>query len=667
MRLFKRRRARNRRTAADPARIERDGEGQARPRRGLRARLIRRSGKERRKLTPRRPADPVVASGAISARSLRGDSPEPAPLKPQPIRPGRLNLVLGAMGVMTVGLLVQLVRVQFGPYAPVFAAREEVGASRLERVVPDRGLIYDRDGVLLAANATSYVLEVETRQLTAGSIEGISEVVSKLLLLPKPDLHQQLSNDWVAQGQYRIRLTRKDANGDRLPITADSLVAGVINDFIADPTAPDLSGLSLVPAPNRVYPAGEIGGHVLGFVNAEGEGYFGVEGYYDEWLSGKPITIARPMIPPEARAAPDPPAGVNLVLTIDLDIQQMAEQQLAKAIEFTGAESGELIVMNPQNGEILAMAAWPRLDPNDYEPWLKTEDGEDPVITPGVGATYEPGSTFKVLTMAAALDAGAVEPDTEFIDTGSIEVGGNTIRNWDNEAWGPQSMRGCMEHSLNVCLAWVASDRLGAPTLYSYLSAFGVGRATGVDLAGEVQGQLRTVRHPDWTESDLGTNSFGQGVSLTPIQLLAAVSAVANEGVMVQPHVVLQVVGPDGAYWPQTSVLGRPISVETARTLNDMLAESLSSETRFNDFAGYRLAGKTGTAQIPGEFGYDPNATIASFIGWGPVDDPQFMVLVRLDQPEISPWGSVVAAPVFQEVARRLVVFLEIRPEMASQ
>jgi cell division protein FtsI/penicillin-binding protein 2 len=357
---------------------------------------------------------------------------------------------------------------------------------------------------------------------------------------------------------------------------------------------------------------------------------------------------------------------VNLVLTLDMDIQQMVEYELAAAIEGSGAESGEIIVMDPKNGEILALAAWPTLNPNEYEPWLIDVDGQEPVITPAVGAMFEPGSTFKVITMASALDAGVVEPDTEFIDTGEIEVGGNTIRNWDGDAWGPQSMLGCMEHSLNVCLAWVASEKLGASTLYSYLRAFGVGHVTGVDLSGEITGQLRTPRHPDWTESDLGTNSFGQGVSLTPMQLLAAVGAVANNGVMVQPHIVRQVVSPSGAYSPKTIVLGRPVSPETAQTLTDMLVTSLEGETAYASLSGYRLAGKTGTAQIPGDFGYDPRWTIASFVGWGPIDDPQFLVLVRLDKPEISPWGSVVAAPVFQKVVRRLVVFLEIPPAVVA-
>ena len=615
-----------------------------------------------------KPTGPLAATNKIGANSFRGtDPPNPESSgETNPVSKSRIGAVTLAMGLMTVGLLVQLIRVQFGPYAPVFAARSDVGASRLEHVIPARGLIYDRDGRLLAANATSYVLEVETRQLTPASRQAIPEVLSKVLVLPLGDLHAQLNRDWVAQGQFRIRLTRLDEAGEPLPINVDKYVAAVLNDFLADPYAPDLSGLSLVPNPKRVYPNDELAGHVLGFVNQENEGFFGVEGYYDEWLSGKPITIARPMIPPEARAQPDPPAGVNLVLTLDLDIQQMVEYELKTAIESSGAETGEIIVMDPQNGEILALAAWPSLNPNEYEPWLVQGDGQEPVITPAVGAMFEPGSTFKVITMASALDAGVVEPDLEFLDTGEIEVGGNTIRNWDGEAWGPQTMLGCMEHSLNVCLAWVASERLGASTLYNYLNAFGIGHLTGTDLSGEVAGQLRTPRHPDWTESDLGTNSFGQGVSLTPVQLMAAVAAVANDGVMVQPHIVRQIVGPSGAYSPKTIVLGRPVSPETAHTLTEMLTTSLAGETAYASLAGYRLAGKTGTAQIPGDFGYDPRWTIASFIGWGPVEDPQFLVLVRLDKPEISPWGSVVAAPVFQKVVRRLVVFLEIPPAVVT-
>jgi cell division protein FtsI/penicillin-binding protein 2 len=625
-----------------------------------------------------RPAPPVKDPTRGAPFNPRGGFTAAAPtVEPwlQRVSARRIRLVMGMMGLMAAGLLVQLIRVQFGPYAPVFAARGDVGASRIEEVVPSRGLIYDRRGNLLAANASRYYLEVETRQLNSVSVRAIAEVLSRILVLPLEDLHAQLTTDWAARGQYRIRLTRTDRQGQTWPITVDKNVANVLNGFLADPQAPDLSGLDLVPAPLRVYPAGSLAGHVLGFVNQEDQGYFGIEGYYDEWLSGKSITVERPMIPPEARQLPDPPAGLNLVLTLDLEIQQMVELELQRAIESSGAESGQVIVMDPRNGEILAMAAWPALDPNQYEPWLEAVadqdkgegeqqgQGGEPVISPAVAAQYEPGSTFKVLTMAAALDAGKVEPDTEFVDEGQIEVGGNLIRNWDGGAWGPQTMLGCMKHSLNVCLAWVAAEKLGAADLYSYLNAFEIGQLTGIDLAGEVPGQLRTTRHPEWTESDLGTNAFGQGVSVTPIQLLTAVGAVANHGLLIQPHLVRQVVGPQGAYSPQPTVLGRPISEETAETLTEMLATTLPGETPFAEVPGYRLAGKTGTAQVPTERGYDPRWTIASFVGWGPLPDVQFIVLVRLDKPESSPWGSVVAAPVFQEVVERLVVLMEIPPD----
>jgi cell division protein FtsI/penicillin-binding protein 2 len=605
----------------------------------------------------------------------------------------RIRSVIFFMLIVAIAMAFQLVRVQFGPFAPAFAARESISVGREDEITPTRGLIFDRDGRLLASNVPTYYLEVEVRQLTDQSKKQIAAVLSRAMVLPYEDLYSQLTQDWLSEGQVRIRMTREISGGNRWPITADQVVADMLRGFLGDPLAPDLSGLSLVPAPKRTYPSRTLAGHVVGFVNQKGKGFFGVEGFYDDWLTGKSITVEHGSIPPEARLQPDTPTGVNLVLTIDMDVQQMVEHILEEAIETSKSETGQVIVMDPRTGEILAMASWPRLDPNYYEPWLprkvkpgwewvleeqpvseetevveETEDGEDvqeeektePVINPAVAAVFEPGSTYKVLTMAAALDAGVVTPEDVYIDTGVIEVGGHTIRNWDGTAWGPRTMTECMQHSLNVCLAYVASQKLEASPFYEYMRAFGIGQLTGIDLAGEVAGQLRTPRHPDWTESDLGTNSFGQGVSVTPLQLITAVAAVANEGVMVQPHVVRVIVSAEGTYWPKTTVLGRPISAETAATLTEMLSKSLQGETNFASVTGYTLAGKTGTAQIPTDYGYDPNKTIASFIGWGPVEDPQFIVLVRMDKPQISPWGSVVAAPVFRQIVERLVVMLEV-------
>lgn len=588
----------------------------------------------------------------------------------------RVSVLLAIMGMSALAMFIQLIRVQFGPYAPIFSTWIEAAEDTEIEIEPVRGLIYDRDGDLLATNVPMYYLEIEVFQLTQASRKQIAAVLARTLVLPYEDLYNQLNADWGSLGLYRIRLTREVDGGERWPITIDQVAADVLKSFLLDPEAPDLSGLKPVPAPKREYPASALAGHVLGFVNQEGKGYFGIEGFYDNWLGGKAITVERGYIPPEARIQPDTPAGVNLVLTIDLDIQQMTDDILRKAVEDSGSESGQIIIMDPRNGEILAMVILPALDPNYYEPWLEklgvdagdleTEEDEL-VINPAVGGQFEPGSTFKILTMAAAIDAGVIEPEDQFIDRGVIEVGGVKIRNWNGGAWGPQTMVGCIQHSLNVCLAYVASEKLGAATFYDYLTAFGMGKITGIDLSGEVSGQMRTPRHPEWTEADLGTNSFGQGISVTPVQLIAAVGAVANEGVMVQPHIVRAVVGPEGAYWPKPTTLGRPISAESARTLTEMLVESIEGEAKYAHVNGYEIAGKTGTAQIPTEKGYDDRWTIASFIGWGPVSDPRFVVLVRLDKPESSPWGSVVAAPVFRDVVERLVAMLEIPPDSVRE
>lgn len=307
------------------------------------------------------------------------------------------------------------------------------------------------------------------------------------------------------------------------------------------------------------------------------------------------------------------------------------------------------------------MATTPRLDLNEY--WRYGEVFKDSTpFNRAVSQAYEPGSVYKVLTMAAALDSGAVTPDTEFIDVGVIEVGGIYIYNWNSAAWGPQDMQGCLQHSLNVCLAWVATQ-LGTKDFYDYMRAFGIGHLTGVDLAGEVTGRLKTPGDTDWYEADLGTNSFGQGVAVTPLQMVMAVSAIANEGKLVAPRIVRSIIDKGNQFDTEKRLIGIPIKPETARTLSEMLARSLEEEASDALVEGYRLAGKTGTAEIPTPYGYSLSATNASFVGWGPLDDPRFLVYVWLEKPTSSPWGSVVAAPVFHDIVERLVVLMDIPPD----
>jgi cell division protein FtsI/penicillin-binding protein 2 len=423
-----------------------------------------------------------------------------------------------------------------------------------------------------------------------------------------------------------------------------------------------LSGLAFKPHFQRSYPEDTLASNLLGFVARDGRGYFGIEEKYNDLLAGNPVQVWVPSDPNKAMDIPKVPDGTTLVLTIDRDLQAKVESILDQSLSKYGAKNGTVIVMDPHNGEILAMASSPRMDLNNYSNYFKLyDDGSQ--YNRSIGSAYEPGSVLKVLTMAAALDTGTVNPNTTFMDTGAIEVGGIVIRNWNRDAWGEQNMVGCLQHSLNVCLAWVATQ-MGVQNFYSYMERFGLGHPTGIDLSGETAGRLKIPGDADWYPVDLGTNAFGQGVSVTPMQMLMAVSSVANNGRMVTPHVLYSMLRDGHQYNVPPQYAGSPITAQTAHTLTDMLAASLEQESSQALLPGYRLAGKTGTAQIPTEYGYDATHTNASFIGWGPVDDPRFMVYVWLEQPSASIWSSETAAPVFAEVAEQTVISLNLPPDV---
>lgn len=422
-----------------------------------------------------------------------------------------------------------------------------------------------------------------------------------------------------------------------------------------------MAGLEFRPHPERFYPEGELASNVLGFVSHEGRGYFGVEEKYNSLLAGNPIQVWVPTDPNKANDIPRVPDGTTLVLTINRDLQTAVEQILDQALVKYGAPNGTIVVMDPRDGSVLALASSPRMDPNQFWNYGAIYHNASE-FDRAVGDPYEPGSVIKILTMAAAVDSGSVVASTPFLDTGAILVGGATIRNWDDQAWGQQDMIGCLQHSLNVCLAWVA-EKMGAQTFYRYMEQFGFGHITGVDLAGEAAGRLKVPGDSDWYPVDLATNAFGQGIAVTPMQMLMATSAVANGGRMVTPHVLLAMERDGHQYNVPAQYAGSPISSDTANTLSQMMAISLENEMGTDLVPGYRVAGKTGTAQIPGIGGYDPVWTIASFAGYLPADDPRFAILVRLDKPQTSEWGSQVASPVFASVARQLVALIGLPPD----
>jgi len=563
-----------------------------------------------------------------------------------------------ALAFVALAVVVQMVRIQNSPEAAIFHERASNYAYELHTFYPDRGEIYDRNGHLLAGNKTVYEIGVDLG--IAKDANSIASAVSAELGLDYNTMINAIQNpgvnisyvviaDYVdAQSAIKLQNLKKTLQGQA-----------------PEGTLGGLTGLEFKSHPQRSYPENSLASNILGFVSREGRGYFGVEEKYDTLLAGNPVQVLLPTDPNKAFEIPRVPDGTTLILTINRDLQAAAEQTLDESLSHYGARNGTIVVMNPTNGEILAMAVTPRMDLNQFWNYGSVYNNASE-FNSAISMPYEPGSVLKILTMAAALDSGTVTPATTYLDTGSILVGGATIQNWDQQPWGLQDMTGCLQHSLNVCLAMVSTE-MGASTFYSYMNNFGLGHLTGIDLAGEAAGRLKIPGDADWYPVDLGTNAFGQGVAVTPIQLLMASSSIANHGRTVTPHVLSAMVRDGRQYNVPAQYAGTPISEQTANTLTNMLAVSLESEGSLALVPGYRIAGKTGTAQIPVNGFYDTTQTNASFIGWGPVDDPQFMIYVWLERPSASIWGSETAAPVFAEIAEKAVILLNIPPDYIRQ
>ncbi len=550
-----------------------------------------------------------------------------------------------------VAIVAQMVRIQYSKQAQAFLLQGDRYSGEFQTIYPERGEIYDRDGHLLAGNRTVYEVGVSIKEVK--DAHALAYTLSMYLGLNQDDIYNKIVN---SPKTWEYVVIQDYVGAD----TVNSL-QGMLKQM-SDTGDNRLNGLAFKPHYQRSYPEDSLASNLLGFVTRDGRGYFGIEEKYNDLLAGNPVQVWVPSDPNKAMDIPKVPDGTTLVLTINRDLQARVEQILDDSLKKYGSENGTIIVMNPRNGEILAMASSPRMDLNNYNNYFSLYSNASQYNL-AIGTAYEPGSVFKILTMAAALDTGTVKADTTFVDTGAIDVGGITIRNWNRDAWGEQTMTGCLQHSLNVCLAWV-STQLGMQNFYSYLERFGFGHPTGIDLSGEASGRLKIPGDGDWYPVDLGTNAFGQGISVTPMQMMMAVSAVANNGRMVTPHVLYSMLRDGHQYNVPSQYAGQPISAETAKTLSEMLSNSLEQESSQALLPGYRLAGKTGTAQIPTEYGYDATHTNASFIGWGPVDDPQFMVYVWLEKPSASIWASETAAPVFAQVAEQTVISLNIPPDV---
>ena len=428
----------------------------------------------------------------------------------------------------------------------------------------------------------------------------------------------------------------------------------------------EIKGLGFEKQQRRSYPEGSMSAHLLGFVGSDAsgldQGYFGLEGKYDVALSGvggekiwEKDALGNPILSKNMRKiqALD---GVTLKTHIDRTIQYTIEKKLKEGIEKYGAKSGSITVMRPSDGAILALAASPSYIPTHFSKF-KEEDFINPVIS----QTFEPGSIFKVVVIASALDSQAVKLDDKCdICASNIKIGLYTIRTWDEKYHADSTPGEIIKNSDNIGMVW-AAQKLGADRFYDYLSGFGFGGTTGIDLQGETSPKLKNKGK--WGQIDVATASFGQGIAVTPIQIVRAVSAIANDGNLPTPQLVDKITGSGFEEDIKPEIKEKVISKKAADQITEMMINAVSAgEAKWAAPKGHVIAGKTGTAQVPIAGHYDPEKTIASFIGFAPADNPKFVMLVTLREPTSSPWASETAAPLWFSIAKDMFVHLGIPP-----
>lgn len=543
-------------------------------------------------------------------------------------------LIAGALLFRLYGL-----QIEKGDYYSALALGQQRG---LQEALPPRGNIYLQDKAgssrfLVATNRKMPLVyavpkEVEDPAITLSALVDALQIEEHI----QPVLLQRLSNSDSSYALIKNEVTQEQA--DRV---GDLGLKGVYvrNELV------------------RFYPAHELASQLLGFVGYSGNtraGQYGIERSFEEQLSGTSANASLFGMGEESLQA-----GADVELTIDYGVQFFVEQRLKQAVDYLDADAASAIFMDPKTGAIIAMANLPGFDPNSYG------DAEDIAIfrNDAVAGSFEPGSSFKPITMAAAIDAGVVTPTTTYNDTGSFEVDGYTVKNFDGKGRGIQTMTQVLESSLNTGVMY-AQRLLGNDRFRDYVTAFRIDKITGIELPGEQPGNIRGIA-PGSAAVNFSTATFGQGISMTPLQLLSAISALANNGVMMQPYVVSKVSTSAGEQVTQPKEIGTPISAATASRLTGMLVST--AENGYDKKAsipGYSTAAKTGTAQVP-----DPNGpgysdqVIHSFVGYAPAYNPRFIGIIKVDNPKTIRFAADSLAPVFHDISAFMLQYYQVPPD----
>lgn len=514
----------------------------------------------------------------------------------------------------------------------------------VSRIIPaPRGKIFSHDGSPLVLNTKSYLFFANPQQLKISPVQ-LKEKLYGLIDLKK--------------------LNEQGLPDKRLVWTP--LLKNLSEDEKTNIENLRIEGLGFEEQEKRFYPEASMSAQLLGFVGESEEGYqkgyFGLEGYYNQELKGsdgiryfEKDAAGRPLPLSEEQVEP-PLKGRDLTLNIDRGLQFLVESRLLEGLNKYQAVSGSVLVLNPWDGAVMAMAFFPSYAPDKYFNF-----NPDLYRNPVISSSFEPGSVFKVIIMASALDSRAISYNEQCVTcSGPREISGYTIKTWNEKYFPDSSMTDIIVHSDNVGMVYVGG-KLGSNRLYDYLRKFGFGEKTGIDLQGEAVPPLRAKNQ--WREIDVATASFGQGVAVTPIQLAAAISAVANGGDLISPQVVKELNDSGKIMVNKTLKKERIITKETANMLTKMMVEAVEKgEAKWAQPQGYKIAGKTGTAQIPIAGHYDPEKTIVSFVGFAPADNPKFLMLVTLQEPQTSPWGSETAAPLWFNIAKDIFRLWDIPP-----
>ncbi len=579
---------------------------------------------------------------ARSSVSVRVNNPE---------APHRLRVLwlLAIAGLLASAIWGRLAYWQVTQHARL-SAIADAQYSKYVVLPAQRGMIFDAQGRPLAVDTPVYDVFVSPSQVTASERDALAAQLSAALNIPREPLLGVLASG--KQFAYVAKRVSKNV-ADRL-------------------SALQLPAVGLEPEQQRSYLPGGVPGtslaaNLLGFVNYGGQGQYGVEGYYDKALGGKDgyettyRDLAGNQIVLGSRTQKPAADGADLTLTLDSDIQFAAEQAIASGVQAAHAQSGSVLVMDPHTGGIVAWADYPSYDANQF---ATTDVGrfQDPMVS----YLYEPGSVMKVVTLAGALENHAITPSTTINDPGYIRVGGYTIHDWDLANHGTVTMTRVLDDSLNVG-AIRAMQMEGSDAFYRNLRAFGFGQPSGIDVAGENPQALQVAPLSQWSDSQVATTSFGQGIAVNMVQMLSAVNVIANGGRWVQPHVVAQV-GDRPA--PAASVPSRQVvTTETAQLMTSMMEDVVQHGSGWKArVPGFEKdeAGKTGTSQMPENGGYSPDHVWASYVGFLPADHPQFTMLVVVRQPNNGSSdhneGYYVSGPIWKEIAQAIVVERRLTP-----